>query len=61
MQEPLIAKNGEIIADPLFRFKVDGQNYACFGKDLPRKRIIRKLEDFKIIVVQPGEEIAADI
>jgi len=60
IQEPLMTEKGEIIAEPLFRFKVDGQNYACFGKELPRKRILQRLDDFNVKVVEAGEELTPD-
>lgn len=54
-QEPLMTKAGEIIAEPIFSFQVDKQLYACFGADLPRKRIMQRLEDIHVKPIVAGE------
>ncbi|QDV10284.1 ATP-dependent RecD-like DNA helicase [Rosistilla oblonga] len=56
-QEPLQTDKGEIVADPLFSFRVATQRYACFGKQPPRKRIRQRLEDFGIKLVEPGQDV----
>ena len=56
-QEPLMTKTGEVIAEPLFKFRIGNQTYACFGRDLPRKRILRRLEDFGVRPIIAGETI----
>jgi hypothetical protein len=52
-----MTKGGEIIAEPLLSFRIDKQTYACFGQEQPRKRILQKLEDFKVKVILAGEEL----
>ncbi len=56
-QEPLITTEGEVIAEPLFHFQVNGKTIACFGKQPPRKRIQQKLEDLGIAVLSAGEGV----
>ena len=41
-------------------FQINNPNYACFGSDLPRKRILQKLDDFKVKVIQAGEELVSN-
>ena len=60
-QEPLITKGGEIIAEPLFSFRVGKQAYACFGTEQPRKRILQRLEDFNVKVIMAGDHFAAEV
>ena len=57
-QEPLITKGGEIIAEPLFSFRVGKQAYACFGTEQPRKRILQRLDDFNVKIIVAGEELS---
>lgn len=54
-QEPILAKDGEIIAEPVFWFRNDDRTYACFGKQLPGRSTLDRLEDAGIEVVQPGQ------
>lgn len=56
-QEPLQTDNGEIVADPLFSFRVATQRYACFGKQPPRQRNRQRLEDFGVELVEPGQDV----
>ena len=56
-QEPLLTKGGEVIAEPLFWFKTNGKAYACFGLETPRQRIIQKLEDFGVSLLEVGQVI----
>ncbi len=56
-QEPLMTKTGEVIAEPLFSFRIGNQTYACFGVELPRKRILQRLEDFEVKPIVAGETI----
>jgi hypothetical protein len=56
-QEPLVTKTGEVIAEPLFCFKVDGKPFACFGHEKPRQRVLQRLEDGGIIVLDVGQEL----
>jgi hypothetical protein len=55
-QEPLMTKTGEVIAEPMFSFRLGKQSYACFGNELPRKRIMQRLEDFEIRAIIAGED-----
>lgn len=59
-QEPLTTKGGEIVAEPLFRFRVGKIHYACFGTEMPRQRIRQRLEDCGIQLLEPGQEIAVE-
>jgi superfamily I DNA/RNA helicase len=54
-QEPLMTKTGEVIAEPLFSFRIGKQTYACFGSELPRKRILQRLEDFDVKPIVAGD------
>jgi hypothetical protein len=57
-QEPLMTKAGEVIAEPMFSFRLGKQSYACFGNELPRKRIMQRLEDFGLKTIVAGESIS---
>jgi len=59
-QEPLVSKTGEVIAEPLFCFKANGKPYACFGKELPRQRVLQRLQDFGVAVLALGREVPAE-
>ncbi len=56
-QEPLMTKTGEVIAEPLFSFRTGNQTYACFGVELPRKRVLQRLEDFGVKPIIAGDSI----
>jgi superfamily I DNA/RNA helicase len=56
-QEPIMAKDGEILAEPLFWFQDDDRVFACFGDDDPGAHALHKLEDNGIEVVRPGQEL----
>lgn len=56
-QEPLLTKGGEVIAEPLFWFKANGKAYACFGLETPRQRVVQKLDDFGVSILEVGQEI----
>jgi len=56
-QEPLTTKGGEIVAEPLFGVRVGKTHYACFGEEPPRQRILRKLEDYGIYLLEPGQVV----
>ena len=56
-QEPLMTKAGEVIAEPMFSFRLGKKSYACFGNELPRKRIMQRLEDFEVRAIIAGEDI----
>jgi hypothetical protein len=53
-QEPLLTKDGEIVAEPLFWFKAGNATYACFGRETPSQRIVQRLEDCGISVLEVG-------
>ncbi|MGN6545414.1 MAG: AAA domain-containing protein [Aureliella sp.] len=55
-QEPILTHSGEIIAEPLFWFKTADATYACFGHDRPRQRVLERLEDLGIRVLEVGQE-----
>jgi hypothetical protein len=54
--EPLISKEGEVIAEPLFWVKVGERRYACFGKETPRVRTLERLEAQGIKLLKLGQE-----
>jgi len=54
-QEPIVAEDGELIAEPLFWFQIDDRMFACFGNQGPGTHTLHKLQDNKIEVVRPGE------
>ncbi len=54
-QEPLVAKTGEIIAEPLFWFEAAGKCYACFGNEAPRQRVAQRLVDFGVWLLGVGQ------
>ncbi len=56
-QEPLMTKTGEVIAEPLFSFRTGNQTYACFGVELPRKRVLQRIEDFGVKPIIAGDSI----
>ncbi len=56
-QEPLLTKTGEVIAEPLIWFKSNGKTYACFGHESPRQRVIQKLDDFGVSVLEVGQDL----
>ena len=57
-QEPLLTKTGEVIAEPLLWFNASGKIYACFGNERPRQRVIQRLEDFGVAVLEVGHDIS---
>jgi hypothetical protein len=56
-QEPITAADGEILAEPLFWFQVDGRVFACFGSENPGPHALHKLEDNGIEIVRPGQDL----
>jgi hypothetical protein len=56
-QEPLQTKNGELIAEPSFWFKANETPYAFFGKEMPRQRVLQRLQDFGVSVLALGQEV----
>jgi hypothetical protein len=55
-QEPLIAEDGEILAEPVFWFQDGDKTFACFGGEPPGKGTSFKLEDARIKIINPGED-----
>ncbi len=55
-QEPLMSKNGEIVAEPLFWFESGGHKHACFGRETPRQRVLQRLEDFGVKLLEVGQD-----
>ncbi len=53
-QEPIITDRGEIIAEPLFTIQIAGKTHACFGNKPPSGRVMQKLEDLSIQIIQVG-------
>ena len=53
--EPLLAADGEILAEPVFWFQVDDRIVACFGDEPPGPHTLDKLDDHGIGVIRPGE------
>ena len=57
-QEPIVTKNGEVVAEPIFWFtNKQKKPIACFGNTLPSKRTSQRLEDFGIDVLQVGDSL----
>jgi hypothetical protein len=57
-QEPIVAPDGEILAEPLFWVQNDDRMVACFGRDDPGTHTLHKLEDHRIEVIRPGQQLA---
>ncbi len=57
-QEPLITKNKELIAEPLFWFKHQGKILACFGDKLPKQRTLQALQDHSVSILKLGQGVA---
>jgi hypothetical protein len=55
-QEPILADDGEILAEPLFWFKEDDRVFACFGDEEPGTSTLHNLEDNGVEVIPPGQE-----
>lgn len=56
-QEPLTDSRGEIVAEPLFQFQVGARHYACFDSAPQRASQLRRLAEYNVQIVQPGEVI----
>jgi hypothetical protein len=56
-QEPILAGDDEILAEPLFWFRADDRTFACFGVSEPGAHTRHNLEDHRIEVIRPGEEL----
>ncbi len=56
-QEPIIAADGEIVAEPLFWFKSGNQVVACFEKDSLTIHFQHRIEDFGGKIIFPGDKV----
>lgn len=56
-QEPLVAVDGELIAEPLFWFTRNGKQFVCFGNEVPRQRVLQRLQDFGATLLAAGQEL----
>ena len=54
--DPILAEDGEIIADPAFWFDHDNTRYACFCEE-PKQAVRHLLEDIGIKVLLPGDAV----
>lgn len=59
VQEPLCAADGEILAEPLFWFRIGERTYACFGDRSPGRSELDRLDDAGITLITPGEEYSS--
>jgi len=55
--EPILAEDGEIIAEPVLWFRDSQRTLACFGNRPPSKSTQFRLEDAGIEIIQPGNAI----
>ncbi len=53
----LLATNGEVVAQPLFWLKAGDAKYARFGAEAPRQRVLQRLEDFGVKVLNVGRAL----
>jgi hypothetical protein len=53
-QEPILAPDGEILAQPLFWFQIDDRRFACFGDTQLGAHARHKLEDHGVEIFKPG-------
>ncbi|MBU1106390.1 MAG: AAA family ATPase [Candidatus Riflebacteria bacterium] len=56
-QEPIVAADGEILAEPLFWFKNGKQLVCCFERDSLTTHIRNRIEDGSGRVIFPGDSI----
>jgi hypothetical protein len=56
-QEPILTGTGEVVAEPLFSIKTPEGVYACFGSEQPRQRVLQRLDDFRVRLLNVGQEI----
>jgi len=54
-QDPILAGDGEVVAEPLFWFDHGGTRYACYAEE-PLAAVRHRLEDVGIRLVLPGGE-----
>ncbi len=54
-QEPLLTQDSEVIAEPLFWFRTSDKVFACLGPNRPRTRILQRLEDCGVSVLEAGQ------
>lgn len=56
-QEPILTSSGEVVAEPLFWFETSAGTYACFGTERPRQRVLQRLDDSGIRLLEVGTGI----
>ena len=55
VQEPIIADDGEVLAEPLFWYRDGDRSYACFDGQVPDRYTLNKLEDGGVSLIAPPE------
>ncbi|MBE2233047.1 MAG: AAA family ATPase [Anaerolinea sp.] len=60
VQEPLLAADGEILAEPVFWFHAGISTFACFGSQTVGASTRHLLEDHGIVVLMEGQPVLAD-
>jgi superfamily I DNA and RNA helicase len=55
-REPIVTREGEILAEPLFWFKEDDRTVACFRDGSPGTNTLHRLEDAGVLIIRPGQE-----
>jgi superfamily I DNA/RNA helicase len=53
IQEPIVAEDGEVLAEPLFWYRDCDNSFACFNGDPPDRYTLQKLEDAGINILEP--------
>ena len=57
VQEPLIADDGEILAEPAFWFRSGTRTYACFGDLTLGQSTKHRLQDRKVSILELGKPV----
>ncbi|MEI6233686.1 MAG: AAA domain-containing protein [Planctomycetota bacterium] len=57
IQEPIFGPDGEIIAQPLFWFETLMGKHCCYGRSDPGQLTRDRLEDARIVLLMPGQEV----
>jgi superfamily I DNA/RNA helicase len=53
VQEPIVADDGEVLAEPLFWYRDGERSYACFGGQVPDRYTLNRLEDVGASLLKP--------
>jgi superfamily I DNA/RNA helicase len=53
VQEPIVAEDGEVLAEPLFWYRDGETSFACFDGEPPDRYTLNKLEDVGVKVLKP--------